>query len=52
MIGLLNVFNVSEKKIEAKVEEQSNCLCMDSAIGSHWVRVIGNMREKIFMIPG
>jgi hypothetical protein len=46
MIGLCHVFNVSEEKIEAKIEELGNCLCMDSAIGSHWVWVIRNMREK------
>ena len=27
VLGLWNVINVSEEKIEAKIEEQCNCLC-------------------------
>ena len=51
VIGLWNAMDVSEEKFESRIEEHRNRLRMVSAIGSHRVQVIPNMKDKDLFDP-
>ena len=51
VIGLWNAMDVSEDKFKSRIEEHRNRLRMVSAIGSHRVQVIPNMKDRDLFDP-